>query len=159
MANRYNFGIKGYTRYSSRSQGVRFMTAYCKNDSDALALGTALEQYLPNYSKVSVAKVLHEAGDVQFPSGATFTDVDLVSFTMSTGGSTPQRGNFKVPVAYSTPGQLQLANVINAVKQYTCTPDGASFAACVSIGNKFYNVVQGSGLDFGGNNPQPEPQP
>ena len=58
MASRYNFGIKGYTRYSSRSQGVRFMTAWCNNDNDALALATALEQYLPNYSKVSVAKVI-----------------------------------------------------------------------------------------------------
>lgn len=152
MASRYIFGFKTHTRYAARSRGVKFFTAYCNSDSDAIALGDWLEKNaLPNYTKCSVSKVIHEAGVVQIPENPTLTDVNVLSLTLATQageGKSMQRFNVKIPIAYGTTGTVSADAIISQFKSKCCAPDGASFTSCVSMGNRFYNVVEGSGLDI-----------
>lgn len=152
MADRYIFGFKTHTRYAARSRGVKFFTAYCNSDADAIALGAWLESNaLPNYTKCSVSKVIHEAGVVTMPDNPTLTDVNVLSMTLATqagNGGTMQRFNVKVPIAYATTGTVSAQAIIDQFKLRCCAPDGAAFTSCISMGNKFYNVVAGPGLDI-----------
>lgn len=154
MADRYVLGFKTHTRFSARARGVRFMTCYCNSDSDATSLAQWLEQNaLANYTKVTVSKVIREAGPVQIPDDAEFTDVNLVSMTLATstgGDGVMQRFNVKVPIKYEETGDIDVSQLIAKMLQYCKAPDGASFESCISVGNRFYNVVEGGGLDIDG---------
>ena len=82
MANRYVWTYHTNTKWGVEL-GVSFMTAYCPDDATAIEIAELLDEWLPNYGKVSCSRVIYEAGNFEIPDNdAELTDVAICSFML-----------------------------------------------------------------------------
>lgn len=158
MADRYVFSIHSNTKWGV-DVGISFFTCWCLNDSNAIALLDVVNQYLPNYAKCSLSKVIREATNYEIPDqSAVLTDVNVVSFALSNDINQTVRRTLKIPLGYiiqgdntETPGLSQVANALTAN-----VTDGAGLPLNNLIGYSFApkNIVAGGPVG-----PRPGPQP
>lgn len=147
MADRYVFSIHSNTKWGV-DVGISFFTCWCLNDSNAIALLDVVNEYLPNYAKCSLSKVIREATNYEIPdASAVLTDVNVVSFALSNSTNQTVRRTLKIPLGYViqgdntvTPGLSQVAAALAAN-----VTDGAGLPLDNLIGYSFApkNIVAG----------------
>lgn len=147
MAERYVFSIHSKTKWGI-DLGVSFFTTYCPNDGAALALFEAVNGLLPNYAQLSVSKVLRECGNFDIPnSGATITDVSVVSYLLGNNDNPSVRKTVKIPLPYIKDGDLAKTpgyeQVMAALTANCCDSTGTALNICVGTSAAGKNIVQG----------------
>lgn len=147
MADRYVFSVHGHTKYGT-DLGVRFFSVWCASEGDALALYSQINAHMPNYSQLSVSKVIREAMDCEIPDeGATLTDVAVTSWLFGSTTDPNVRRTVKLPLAYVQDGDVSTvvgkSDVQAALMELSVSPTGAPLDIVISTTDSGKNIVSG----------------
>lgn len=142
MAYRYNFSISSKTKYNQNPQN--FFVLWFTDDDHARAFATWAEtNILPDYQKLSVSRLIREAGSSQIPPGGRLTDMYTAKMLFGSTTASDKRTNASLPLKPE-------ANIADLATYLTTASNGFVFSDDTPIDRVISTQLIGRNIVSGG---------